>query len=82
MLDLIPDRDDVPGASVRPDTNTWMKARQAADRAACSTKTIYSEVRTDRLRAARIGAGRNLRFCKKWLDEWLEARAESGSSRS
>lgn len=75
MSDPIPDRDDVPGASVRLDANVWVKARAAADYAGVSKKLLYGEVKAGRLRAARIGAGRNLRFCKRWLNEWLE---ESG----
>jgi hypothetical protein len=37
-------------------------------------------VRDGRLKAARIGAGRNLLFCAEWLDQFLEQSAESTES--
>jgi hypothetical protein len=37
---------------------------------------IYREVRAKRLRAARIGGRRELRFKAEWIDEWLIRSAE------
>ncbi|MCC7034021.1 MAG: hypothetical protein IT179_14455 [Acidobacteria bacterium] len=55
---------------------TWAKAEEAATKWAggVSAKTLYREVKAERLKAARIGAGRNLLFCEMWIDEWLMAR--------
>ena len=55
------------GASTSP----WLTVREAAARARCGVKTVYREVRTGRLRAARVGGRRELRFLVAWVDEWL-----------
>ncbi len=55
----------------------WMKAPAAA--AYCggiSTKVLYRAVRERRLRAARIGSGRNVLFHPDLLDEWLTSTVE------
>jgi hypothetical protein len=54
----------------------WAKADAAAEKWAggVSPKLLWAEVRAGRLRAARIGAGRNLLFCEAWIDEWLTGR--------
>ena len=49
----------------------WLTVDEAAQRARCGPKTIYREVRTGRLRAARIGGRRELRLLPEWIDEWL-----------
>ncbi len=49
----------------------WLTVREAADRARCGTKLIYREVKANRLRAARVGGRRELRFLAEWIDEWL-----------
>jgi excisionase family DNA binding protein len=55
----------------------WMKVDPARDYAGgVSRKTVYAAVAAGKLRAARVGAGRNLLFCEPWLDEWLAATAE------
>jgi excisionase family DNA binding protein len=55
---------------------TWRrgarKPREAAKYAKVSVGTLYREVREGRLRAARIGGRRELRFRPAWIDEWLE----------
>ena len=53
----------------------WLTADQAAKHANVSTKCIYSSVASGRLRAARIGGRRSLRFLVSWVDTWLEAEA-------
>ena len=49
----------------------WLTVREAAARARCGAKLIYREVRAGRLRAARVGGRRELRFLVAWVDEWL-----------
>ena len=51
----------------------WKTAEQAAARAQVGLKLIYREVKAGRLRAARVGGRRDLRFLDTWIDEWLEA---------
>jgi excisionase family DNA binding protein len=53
----------------------WLTPKEAAQRARCGVKTIYREVGAGRLRAARVGGRRELRFKVGWVDEWLEATA-------
>ena len=51
----------------------WLTAREAAARLRISTKTLYTECGAGRLRCARIGGRRNLRFLPEWCDAYLEA---------
>ena len=51
----------------------WLTALEAAERARVGLKTIYREVRGGRLRAAKVGGRRELRFLAAWVDEWLLA---------
>ena len=53
-------------------SSPWLTVPEAAKRAQCGRKTIYAEVRAGRLRVARIGGGRNLRFHTEWVDAWLQ----------
>ena len=57
-------------------TSPWLTAEQAAARAQVGVKLVYREVTACRLRAARIGGRRELRFLAEWVDEWLERTAE------
>lgn len=50
----------------------WRTVEQAAARAQTGTKLIYREVKAGRLRAARVGGRRELRFRDEWIDSWLE----------
>lgn len=56
---------------------TWAKADEAAAKWAggVNPKILYRAVREGKLRAARIGAGRNMLFCEAWIDEWLTGGA-------
>jgi excisionase family DNA binding protein len=54
----------------------WLTAEEAAAYTKTSKKTLYSEVRRNRLRAARIGGRRELRFRREFLDAWLQASVE------
>lgn len=49
----------------------WLTVVEAAERARCGVKTLYREVRAGRLKAARIGGRRELRFLPEWIDQWL-----------
>ena len=51
----------------------WLTAQQAAARAQVGIKLLYKERKAGRLRAARIGGRRDLRFLDVWIDEWLQA---------
>jgi excisionase family DNA binding protein len=49
---------------------------QAAERLQTSAKTIYRAVASGRLRAARIGGRRALRFLPQWVDDYALATSE------
>lgn len=51
----------------------WRKPKEAAARAQTCVDVIYREVRAGRLKAARVGGRRELRFRDEWIDAWLEA---------
>jgi excisionase family DNA binding protein len=51
----------------------WLTLRGAAARAAVSEATIKREVRSGRIRCARVGGRRHLRFRAEWIDAWLDA---------
>jgi excisionase family DNA binding protein len=51
----------------------WVDVRQAAQHANCGRKGIYTAVASGKLRAARLGGRRELRFLAEWIDEWLVA---------
>lgn len=53
-------------------TSPWLNVDGAARRALCGPKLIYREVAAKRLRAARVGGRRELRFRPEWIDQWLE----------
>ncbi len=59
------------GNSDRP--SPWLTAKEAAQRLRIHRETLYHEVAAGRLRAARIGGRRNLRFLPEWCDAYLEA---------
>jgi len=50
----------------------WLVAPEAASYARVSKKTVYREARLGRLRHARVGGRRELRFRREWIDAWLE----------
>jgi excisionase family DNA binding protein len=49
----------------------WITVKEAARYAKCGTKSIYLGVASSKLKAARLGGRRELRFVREWLDEWL-----------
>jgi len=55
----------------------WMKVDAARRYAGgVGRKTLYKAVACGHLRVARIGAGRSILFCEKWIDEWLETASQ------
>jgi hypothetical protein len=56
-----------------PTLRQWWDVSRAAQYAGCGTRLIYSEVRRGKLRAARLGGRRELRFLVEWIDAWLLA---------
>jgi excisionase family DNA binding protein len=51
----------------------WLTRRDAAAYARLSEATIGREARRGRLRCARVGGRRALRFRRDWIDAWLAA---------
>jgi Helix-turn-helix domain len=49
----------------------WLDVREAAARAKCGTRSIYSAVQTGKLQAAKLGGRKELRFLTEWIDAWL-----------
>ena len=54
-------------------THEWLTVDEAAQHAKCGTRSIYLAVRQGKLRAARLGGRRELRFLASWIDAWLLA---------
>jgi excisionase family DNA binding protein len=59
-------------------THDWLTVREAAAHARCGVKTVYREVVAGRLKAARLGGRRSLRFRQHWVDAWIERSAMGG----
>jgi hypothetical protein len=55
----------------------WLKVADAAKEWAgdICPKTMYAAIRAGKLKAARIGAGRNVLVCEAFVDEWLTGSA-------
>lgn len=53
----------------------WVDVKIAARYLGVGTGTVYREAREGRLRCARIGGRRSMRFRLSWLDDHLEASA-------
>ena len=56
-------------------TTPWLTATESAERARVGVKVIYSEIRSGRLKAARVGGRRAFRLLPAWIDSWLEETA-------
>lgn len=54
----------------------WLTTEEARLYLRVGAKVIYREAAAKRLRGARVGGRRDLRFRREWLDEWLERTAE------
>jgi excisionase family DNA binding protein len=59
------------------DQSRWLDVRQAARHANCGRKSIYNAVASGKLRAARLGGRRELRFLAEWVDAWLIETSKS-----
>lgn len=53
--------------------NEWLTVDEAAQHARCGKRSIYLGVQQGKLRAARLGGRRELRFLAEWIDAWLLA---------
>ena len=51
----------------------WLDVADAAGHAKCGKRSIYLAVQQGKLRAARLGGRRELRFLREWVDAWLLA---------
>jgi excisionase family DNA binding protein len=51
----------------------WLTVNEAAQRARCGKRSIYLAVQHGKLRAAKLGGRRELRFLADWVDGWLLA---------
>lgn len=66
--------DELPTTTSTSDESTpWLTPREAADRAKCGLKLIYSNVRGGKLRAVRLGARNDIRIHRTWVDAWMTA---------
>lgn len=64
----------LPTAATMPaDTPIWLTTDEAALRARCGEKIIYRAARSGKLRCAKVGGRRELRFRPLWIDQWLES---------
>lgn len=55
------------------ENHEWLTVDEAARHTRCGTRSIYLAVKQGKLRAARLGGRRELRFLKAWIDAWLLA---------
>lgn len=56
-----------------PDPDPWLTLGQAAARVLVHEATLRREIRSGRLRHARVGGRKSIRLRRSWVDEWLEA---------
>ena len=56
--------------------HVWLTADEAAEYLRTGAKLVYREVRAGRLRGARVGGRRELRFKRQWCDDFFEATAK------
>lgn len=58
------------------ESSMWLDVSEAAARARVGNKLIYREVKAGRLKAARVGGRRQLRFRAQWIDAWLDSTSQ------
>jgi excisionase family DNA binding protein len=61
-------------------SESWLTRRDAAAYARLSEATIGREARRGRLRCAKVGGRRALRFRREWIDEWLARDSSTSGS--
>lgn len=54
----------------------WLTIDEARQVAKVGARLLYREIKSGRLRAARIGGRRDIRVHVDWISEWLEASAQ------
>ncbi len=54
----------------------WLTVDQAASRAQVGSRMIYHAARAGKLRVARLGGRRVLRFRPEWIYRWCEQASE------
>ncbi len=62
-----------PPAAFGADQDPWLTLKQGAAIVQTHEATLRREIQRGRLRAARVGGRRSIRFRRSWLDAWLEA---------
>jgi excisionase family DNA binding protein len=62
-------------AATHPQDNPWLTVPEAAQRAKCGVKLIYTAIQRGRLRAVRLGARRDIRVHQDWVDAWMDREA-------
>ena len=58
-----------------PTETPWFDVEEAARYIRTGRRMIYAEVHRGKLKAARVGARRTLRFHRSWLDSYLDSCA-------
>ena len=57
-------------------TSPWLPLRQAAIYAGRSRRFLAREIRSGRLKAARIGGRGEYMLRAEWIDQWIESQAQ------
>jgi excisionase family DNA binding protein len=60
----------------RSSPSPWLTVDEARRVAKCGKKLLYGEIAAGRLRAARLGARRDIRIHETWINDWLERLAK------
>jgi excisionase family DNA binding protein len=74
---MIPNSTAAASAGMGAEPSPWLVIEEARKIAKVGPKLLYREIKSGRLRAARLG-GRSgaIRIHRTWLDEWLERASE------
>ena len=69
-----------PGTRLLP-ASPWLTVRQAAAYIQTGPKVVYRAIAAGHLRAARIGARRDIRVRREWVNEYAERCADGAARR-